>query len=123
MTISAVNPDYVYVIVEAADDKGGFYRSTNRGETWEKRSSYTTSGNYYVEIFCDPVDLDRIYSMDTWFHVSDDGGKTFTKLNEKWKHVDNHAFWVDPENPDLTELHQKIVKEGRLSTWNPCVCG
>jgi len=100
LAISPVNPDYVFAIVEAADDKGGFFRSVNRGETFTKLSDYTTSGNYYVEIFCDPVDIDRIYSMDTWFHISDDGGKTFKQLNEKWKHVDNHAFWVNPENPD-----------------------
>ncbi len=100
LAISPVNPDYVFAIVEAGDDKGGFFRSVNRGETWEKLSDYTTSGNYYVEIFCDPVNINRIYSMDTWFHVSDDGGKTFKKLNEKWKHVDNHAFWVDPKNTD-----------------------
>jgi photosystem II stability/assembly factor-like uncharacterized protein len=100
LAISPVNPDYVFAIVEAADDKGGFFRSTNRGETFEKLSDYTTSGNYYVEIFCDPKDIDRIYSMDTWFHISDDGGKTFKQLNEKWKHVDNHAFWVDPTNTD-----------------------
>lgn len=100
LAISPVNPDYVFAIVEAGDDKGGFFKSVNRGETWEKQSDYTTSGNYYVEIFCDPVDINRIYSMDTWFHVSDDGGKTFKMLNEKWKHVDNHAFWVNPDDTD-----------------------
>ena len=100
LAISPVDPDYVFAIVEAADDKGGFFRSTNRGETWSKMSSYTTSGNYYVEIFCDPMDIDRIYSMDTWFHLTEDGGKTFKQLNEQWKHVDNHAFWVDPKRPD-----------------------
>lgn len=100
LAISPVNPDYVFAIVEAGDGKGGFFGSTNRGETWEKLSDYTTSGNYYIEIFCDPLNINRIYSMDTWFHISDDGGKTFKKLNEKWKHVDNHAFWVDPNNTD-----------------------
>jgi photosystem II stability/assembly factor-like uncharacterized protein len=100
LAISPVNPDYVFAIVEAADDKGGFFRSVNRGESWEKLSDYTSSGNYYVEIFCDPVNINRVYSMDTWFHISDDGGKTFKQLNEKWKHVDNHAFWVDPQNTD-----------------------
>ena len=100
LAISPVNPDYVFAIVEAGDSKGGFFRSVNRGETWKKLSDYTTSGNYYVEIFCDPLDISRIYSMDTWFHISDDGGKSFQKLNEKWKHVDNHAFWVDPNNTD-----------------------
>lgn len=100
LAISPVDPDYVFAIVEAADSKGGFFRSTNRGETWKKMSDYTTSGNYYVEIFCDPLNINRIYSMDTWFHISDNGGKSFQKLNEKWKHVDNHAFWVDPNNTD-----------------------
>ena len=40
------NPEYIYAIVEASQGKGGFFRSTNRGASWEKRSSYTTSGNY-----------------------------------------------------------------------------
>jgi photosystem II stability/assembly factor-like uncharacterized protein len=100
LAVSPINPDYVFAIVEAADDNGGFFRSVNRGETFTKLSDYTTSGNYYVEIFCDPVDINRIYSMDTWFHISDDGGKSFRKLNERWKHVDNHAFWVNPNDPD-----------------------
>jgi len=100
LAVSPINPDYVFAMVEAADDKGGFFRSVNRGETFTKLSDYTTSGNYYVEIFCDPVDINRIYSMDTWFHISDDGGKSFRKLNERWKHVDNHAFWVNPNDPD-----------------------
>ncbi len=36
IAISPVNPDYLYLIVEAAEDNGGFYRSTNRGESWKK---------------------------------------------------------------------------------------
>jgi photosystem II stability/assembly factor-like uncharacterized protein len=98
LAISPVNPDYVFAMVEAAEDKGGFYRSVNRGASWNKLSDYTTSGNYYIEIFADPVDIDRIYAMDTWFHWSEDGGKTFKKLNETWKHVDNHALWINPDD-------------------------
>lgn len=98
MGISPVNPDYLFAIIEATDDKGGFYRSEDRGQSWEKMSDYSTSGNYYQEIFCDPVDIDRVYAMDTWFHVTDDGGKTFKMLGEKFKHVDNHAMWIDPSD-------------------------
>lgn len=98
LAISPVNPDYVYAIVEAADNKGGTYLSTNRGASWEKRSSYSTAGNYYQEIFCDPKNIDRIYSMNTILQVSNDGGKTFSALGEKSKHVDNHVIWVDPSN-------------------------
>lgn len=100
LAISPVDPEYIYAIVEAQDDKGGFYRSTNRGASWKKRSSYTSRGNYYQEIFCDPKDANRIYSMDTYLKVTDDGGKTFRNLGERSKHVDNHAMWIDPNDTD-----------------------
>lgn len=97
LTLSPVNPDYVYAIVEASGEKGGVFRSVNQGESWEKRSNHQTIGLYYVELFADPVNINRIYSMDTYAMVSDDGGKTFTQLGEKSKHVDNHVLWIDPK--------------------------
>ncbi|HVN31955.1 MAG TPA: hypothetical protein VMT45_08200 [Thermoanaerobaculaceae bacterium] len=101
LTVSPANPDVVYAIVEAADGKGGVFRSADRGESWDKRGDYmSTSGQYYNELFCDPKNVDRVYSMDTWLHVTEDGGKTFTRVGEKTKHVDNHAMWIDPANTD-----------------------
>jgi len=100
LAISPANPDIVYAIVEAENGKGGFYRSTNRGASWEKRDDYFTSGNYYQEIVCDPKDPDKVYSLDTWSHITTDGGKTFKRLGEDRKHVDNHALWIDPTNTE-----------------------
>ncbi|MEM9719725.1 MAG: glycosyl hydrolase, partial [Bacteroidota bacterium] len=100
LAVSPANPDYVYAIVEAEGKKGGFYRSTNRGETWEKRSNHYTIGLYYDEIFCDPKDVNRVYSMDTYAQVTEDGGKTFNRVGETNKHVDNHALWINPDNTD-----------------------
>ncbi|MEO9531072.1 MAG: glycosyl hydrolase [Crocinitomicaceae bacterium] len=100
LAISPVDTDYVFAIVEAEDDKGGFYRSTNRGMSWSKQSGYKTSGNYYQEIICDPSDKDKIFSMNTWLHHSEDGGKTFKMTGEKGKHVDNHCIWINPNNTD-----------------------
>lgn len=98
LAISPADPEIIYAIVEAADRKGGFYRSTNRGASWEKRSSKSTSGNYYQEIIADPVDPEIVYSMDTWMTVTRDGGKTFKNVGEDTKHVDNHCIWIDPNN-------------------------
>lgn len=100
LAISPVNPDYIYAIVEAQEDKGGFYRSTNRGASWERRSNYTSRGNYYQELFADPKEANRVYSMDVYLQVTDDGGKTFRNLGERSKHVDNHALWIDPNDTD-----------------------
>lgn len=96
--ISPVNPDYIYAIIEAANDAGGFYRSTDRGETWERMSDHHSSGQYYNEIYCDPVDVDKVFSMETWSHVTYDGGKTWKKLSNEDRHVDDHALWINPKN-------------------------
>ena len=99
LAISPVNPDYVFALIEASGDKGGFFRSTDRGESWNKMNPYkTTSAQYYQEIFCDPFDADRLYSVDTWTQVTNDGGKTWQTLGNKHRHVDDHAFWADPVN-------------------------
>ncbi len=98
MAISPADPDYMYAIVEAKRGQGGFFRSLNGGASWEKRSSYTSSGNYYNEIFCDPKDKDRVYSMDTFLQVTDDGGKNWEALGDRSKHWDSHALWINPKN-------------------------
>ena len=98
LTISPANPEIIYAIVEAAEGKSGVFASTNRGASWEKRGSHVTSGNYYQEIIADPIEENTLYSMDTWMSVSHDGGKTFKKVGEVFKHVDNHSMWIDPQN-------------------------
>jgi len=98
LAVSPVNSNYVYAIIEAEDGKGGFFKSTNKGESWSKQSSYKTSGNYYQKISCDPVNVDKVFSMNTWLHHTMDGGKTFVKTGEKSKHVDNHCIWVNPND-------------------------
>jgi len=99
LAMAPSDPDVLYAIVEAAQDKGGIFRSTDRGETWVKRSEYVSSSpQYYNELVVDPNDPGRIYSMDTFLHVSEDGGATWKKVPEKHKHVDNHALWIDPRD-------------------------
>lgn len=110
ISISPVNPDYIFAIIEAGDKKGGVYRSTDRGASWEKMCGNTTAGNYYQEIFCDPVDINKVYYVDFWVMVSRDGGKSFEKIGEKYKHVDNHALWIDPKD----NRHLRVGCDGGL---------
>ncbi|MDB4082911.1 glycosyl hydrolase [Vicingaceae bacterium] len=100
LTVSPADANVVYAIVEAEEDKSGFFRSNNKGATWEKRSKYKTSGNYYQEIIADPQDVDKVFSMSTWLQHTEDGGKTFKETGEDKKHVDNHCIWINPTNTD-----------------------
>lgn len=98
IAISPVNPDILYVHLEAQDGQSGSYRSADRGASWEKMSDYSTVGLYYSKIFPDPVQLDKIYVGDVISKYSTDGGKTFQNIQAKNVHVDNHVIWIDPAN-------------------------
>jgi photosystem II stability/assembly factor-like uncharacterized protein len=103
LAVSPIKPNVVYATIEASPGQRGFYRSENRGESWEKRNSYISGGtgpHYYQEIYADPHRFDRVYQMDVWMQVTDDGGTTFHKIGENHKHSDNHALAFVPEEPD-----------------------
>ncbi len=100
IAISPVDPNVVYTTIEAADRKGGIFRSNDRGGSWEKRNDFDAGAMYYARIVADPKDVDRIYVMNVFLMVSDDGGRTIRRLGEKSKHVDNHEIWIDQNNND-----------------------
>jgi photosystem II stability/assembly factor-like uncharacterized protein len=115
IAVSPADPNYVYAIVEARYDKGGFFQSTNKGLTWTKMSGFVTSGNYYQEIIADPKDKLKLFVMDTWLHHTTDGGKTVVATGEDAKHVDNHCIWIDPNNTN----HWVVGCDGGLyETYN-----
>ena len=103
LAISPQNPDVLYATIELANRTGGFWRSADGGESWEKKNEYLSSGtgpHYYQEIFASPHQFDRIYQMDVQMHMTENGGTDFTRLGHDSKHSDHHAmaFRSDDEN-------------------------
>jgi photosystem II stability/assembly factor-like uncharacterized protein len=92
------NPNIVYARVEH-DKEGGVYRSNDAGATWTKMGSTNTRPMYFGVIKVDPANDLRVYLPGLNVLVSDDGGKTFRSLEEKI-HVDYHAMWIDPADPE-----------------------
>lgn len=113
--VSPVDPNVVYLIMEAANNSGGFFRSTDKGESWSKMSDHHSSGQYYNEIFCDPKDVDKVYSVETRSVYTEDGGKTWNRISTSGRHVDDHALWIDPADTD----HYIIGGDGGIyETWD-----
>ncbi len=103
LAISPQRPEVLYASVETAIRKITFYRSSDGGQNWNKKASYTTPGtgpHYYQELFASPHQFDKIYSMEINVLVSTDGGGKWGKIPEEKKHGDNHALAFHPTNQD-----------------------
>ncbi|MDH3302841.1 MAG: glycosyl hydrolase, partial [Acidimicrobiia bacterium] len=103
LAVTPADPNLVYATIEADESERGFYRSIDRGESWEKRNEYVSGGtgpHYYQELFASPVDPGRVYQIDVFLHATADGGKTFEIVESaRNKHSDNHVVWIDPDRP------------------------
>ena len=78
------------------------YRSTDGGLTWEKRGEKNIGSRpfYYAEIYVDPQNENRVYTLFSGVNVSEDGALTFDKRTAESVHLDHHAWYIDPLNPD-----------------------
>ncbi len=103
LALSPQKPDVVYAAIELDRRTGGVYKSENQGGSWTKMSDAVAGGtgpHYYQELFASPHNFDEIYLADNYMQVSFDGGKTFKRMNENEKHVDNHAVAFKENDPN-----------------------
>ncbi|MEM7084754.1 MAG: glycosyl hydrolase [Bacteroidota bacterium] len=100
VTVSPVNSDRVWAIVENKEN-GGVYRSEDGGETWNKindERKLRQRAWYYTRIYADSKDEDVVYVLNVRYHKSTDGGKTYSTHNAP--HGDHHDLWIAPEDPN-----------------------
>lgn len=105
IAIAPGKTNVVYALIESK--KNGIYRSDDGGFTWELRQTVEKDGDvgnrpfYYSEIYVDPFNENRVYSIYTYISKSEDGGKSFESLYPyyNWVHPDHHAFWLSKESP------------------------
>ncbi|MBV6522502.1 MAG: hypothetical protein MNPFHGCM_02650 [Gemmatimonadaceae bacterium] len=77
----------------------GLYRSEDGGLTWTRTNSSNERPFYYSQVRVHPKNPDRVYWSSTPVKVSNDGGKTAMNATTG-VHVDHHAMWIDPVDPD-----------------------
>ncbi|HLB09680.1 MAG TPA: hypothetical protein VK617_09095 [Gemmatimonadaceae bacterium] len=141
VAISRSNPSTVYALVEADSIRGathavrapasdsagektkaavkkrllsGLYRSEDAGKTWRWMNDVDVRPFYYSQVRVDPKLPNRVYWSSTPFNFSDDGGKT-VRNGTVGIHVDHHAMWIDPNDPE----HFLVGDDGGVSqTWD-----
>ncbi len=104
LAIAKNKPNIVYALIEAK--KNALYKSEDGGFTFKKINDKSDIGNrpfYYSDIFVDPQNENRVYSVFTYVNVSEDGGKNFSQLMPAYGvdngvHPDHHAWWIHPDD-------------------------
>ncbi len=103
LAISPQQPDILYAAIELDRRTGGVYRSNDRGATWKKQSDAVagaTGPHYYQELYASPHHFERLYLVDNRMQISEDGGKTFYRMNNEHKHGDNHSVAFKRNDPN-----------------------
>ncbi len=126
VAIAPSKPNIVYALVEAK--KNALYKSEDGGFKWKKVNDKEDIGNrpfYYSEIYVDPLNENRVYSVFTYVNVSQDGGRSFSQLMPAYGvnngvHPDHHAWWIHPNNGQFmlngNDGGLNITKDGG-QTW------
>lgn len=102
ISVSRANPNRVFAIIEAEGNKSGLYRSDDAGKKWSQINSdriLITRSWYYMEVFADPQDENKVYVLNAPAMKSIDGGKSFQNMSTP--HGDNHHLWINPTNNKL----------------------
>jgi photosystem II stability/assembly factor-like uncharacterized protein len=97
LSISRSQPRTVYASMETNTTE--VYRSDDFGESWTKKGTYFQFPWYMAQIRVDPKNPERLYELGVPIFVSEDGGMTNRAIGQS-AHVDYHAMWIDPVDPD-----------------------
>ncbi len=101
-------PRTLYATIHHADSSG-VYRTDDGGANWRRVSNVTSIPWFFGQIRVDPKDAERVYFLGVQLQVSADGGRTWQNTGQN-THADNHAMWIDPEDP----THLIIGNDGGL---------
>lgn len=92
-------PEVAYALVEAK--RSVLLRSTDGGLNWQVVNNTEDIHNrpfYYSRIWVNPRNENLLYMLATQLSVSEDGGKTFSRLTRFGQaHSDFHAMWIHPD--------------------------
>ncbi len=113
VAIAPSNPQIMYAMVEAdtapnprpaagsraQERPSGLYRSADGGRTWERTAPDNVRPFYYSQVRVHPTNPDRVWFSSTPVKVSDEGGKN-ARNSTIGLHVDHHAQWIDPNQPN-----------------------
>ena len=121
--ISKSNSQKIYALIESS--KNALYVSEDGGNNFKVVNDKPEIGDrpfYYFEIYADPKNADRIYTLYSRVGMSEDGGRSFNQLlTYEGVHPDHHAWYINPHDPkfmiDGNDGGLNITRDGGKSWY------
>jgi photosystem II stability/assembly factor-like uncharacterized protein len=101
LAAAPTNPEHVWALVEAK--RGMLWDSEDLGSHWRPVSDnhlLNVRPFYFSHFVVAPNDEHKLFFCSMNLVESDDGGKT-AQVIARGVHVDHHALWIDPQDPDV----------------------
>jgi photosystem II stability/assembly factor-like uncharacterized protein len=98
VAIAPSNAKMIYAFIENV--RSALYASSDAGRTWQERDRsqrMVWRPFYFSRLVIDPTDDQRLFKMNLFMIVSDDGGRSFSN-SAGGSHGDWHDIWIDPTN-------------------------
>ena len=99
LAAATTNPNHIYALIEAK--KGVLWESLDLGDHWREVSdnkALAVRGFYFSQLQVSPENENHVFFISFDVMESTDGGHT-AHVATRGNHVDNHALWIDPRNP------------------------
>ena len=113
LALAPSQPSVVYAQIMSGASGGyvgrGLYRSANGGQTWTVGGGAAFAGNfggfgwYFGEVKVAPNNPNVVFMLGVDILRSLDGGTSSSDVTSS-AHVDQHALWFDPANPNRVYL-------------------
>jgi len=148
LAISPNHPNIMYAVADnrnKAPGKGStdfigaeVYHSSDSGLHWNRTHNglldiYSNFGWAFGDIRVSPTDSKKIYVLGVQTILSNDGGKSFSRLSGlvthlepnrgEFLHLDNHELWLDPLNPEYMILGNDggiYISQDAGTSWLHC---
>ncbi|MGH8414068.1 MAG: VPS10 domain-containing protein [Gammaproteobacteria bacterium] len=102
IAVASSNPERLYALIETKRGNGLLFDSSDMGDHWQQVSedyNLDVRPFYFSHVYVSPNDENKLYFASFFLMESNDGGHTARPI-DLGVHVDHHAFWQDPMNPD-----------------------
>jgi photosystem II stability/assembly factor-like uncharacterized protein len=128
LAISPADPSVIYgIYTDVIGYFKGVFKTSDGGNSWSRfdtgghlNGMFSSFGWWFGKIMADPIDINTVYALGLDIFKTSDGGTNWIPISNSI-HVDQHALWINPNNPNQIYAGNDggfYTSDNGASSWN-----